>query len=413
MGPSLIFDKSFIQSLSIDESVWLDNFFISNICPIFFSETLADLEKQVRSGRTPEQEVRVIANKTPEMSISVNTFHKNICLANLNGYPVTMDRRPLISGGRPVESDNEKGYVFEPPPESLAFSRWQEEKFLDLEREYAKRWREETKKINYENFASICNQYNIEIPKSRSLEEAKSLAESILDNQSSPMTYMRFIFSILDAPPNMFLKTYYAWGGRGCPQLRRFAPYVYHVLSIEIFYHIAVNSSLIDSERKSNKIDISYLFYLPFCNIFVSTDKIHKRCATLFMGERQEFVWGPDLKNDLREIDIHFDKLPQETKDKGLHSFAAQPPTDGNFMVSKLWDTYLPKWRQRQPLPDDKLHKLQNSGLHQKMKRFANAEELPAEKVDFKPNEADAMLLKRSISRKKGKWYQIGQHITE
>jgi hypothetical protein len=48
--------KSFLQSLSVDESVWFDHFFIPNICPLFYVETLADLEKSVREGRTPERE---------------------------------------------------------------------------------------------------------------------------------------------------------------------------------------------------------------------------------------------------------------------------------------------------------------------------------------------------------------------
>lgn len=57
VGSILIFDKSTLQSLSVDESCWLDNFFRPNITPLFFVETLADLEKQVARGRTPEQTV--------------------------------------------------------------------------------------------------------------------------------------------------------------------------------------------------------------------------------------------------------------------------------------------------------------------------------------------------------------------
>ncbi len=155
MGPTLISDKSFLQSITVDESVWLDNFYLNIICPIFFSETLADLSKNVRSGRTPEQEVRIVSNKTPEMSIAVNAFHKDLCIANLGGYSITMDRRPLVPGGKPVESKDEKGVVFESPQEQLAFSRWQEEKFLDLERDYAKKWRDETEKIDYNKFLKI------------------------------------------------------------------------------------------------------------------------------------------------------------------------------------------------------------------------------------------------------------------
>jgi len=67
MGPTLIFDKSALQGLSVDESMWLENFFITNITPLFFVETLADLEKEVRAGRTPEDIVGNIALKTPDM----------------------------------------------------------------------------------------------------------------------------------------------------------------------------------------------------------------------------------------------------------------------------------------------------------------------------------------------------------
>lgn len=67
MGPITLFDKSFLQSLSVDESVWFDHFFTTNICPLFYVETLADLHKEVRPGRTPEQEVGIIADKFPEV----------------------------------------------------------------------------------------------------------------------------------------------------------------------------------------------------------------------------------------------------------------------------------------------------------------------------------------------------------
>ena len=65
MGPITIFDKSLLESLSLNEAVGFDNFLYSNITPLFFVETLPDLGKAVRVGRTPEQEVRIIADKAP------------------------------------------------------------------------------------------------------------------------------------------------------------------------------------------------------------------------------------------------------------------------------------------------------------------------------------------------------------
>lgn len=55
MGPITLFDKSFLQSLSVDESVWFDNFFYPVVCPMFYVETLADLSKST-SKRSPLQE---------------------------------------------------------------------------------------------------------------------------------------------------------------------------------------------------------------------------------------------------------------------------------------------------------------------------------------------------------------------
>ena len=45
--PVLIFDKSTLEGLSVDESVLLDNFYRSNIPPIFFVECQADLEFEI------------------------------------------------------------------------------------------------------------------------------------------------------------------------------------------------------------------------------------------------------------------------------------------------------------------------------------------------------------------------------
>ena len=105
MGPIVLFDKSFLQSLSIDEAVWFDHFFTSNIPPIFFTEPLADLKKGTLKGRTPEKEVSVIAAKTPELHSYPNVFHLELCIHNLHGRTVEMRGRPQIMGGKPVRRD--------------------------------------------------------------------------------------------------------------------------------------------------------------------------------------------------------------------------------------------------------------------------------------------------------------------
>jgi len=77
VGPILLFDKSTLQSLSVDESVWFDQLYYPNITPLFFVETLADLEKEIAGGRTPEQVVGNLAEKTPTGG-HVNVYHQTI-----------------------------------------------------------------------------------------------------------------------------------------------------------------------------------------------------------------------------------------------------------------------------------------------------------------------------------------------
>jgi hypothetical protein len=77
MGPTALFDKSFLQSLSVDEAVWFDAHFISVVCPVFFVETLADLAKDPTERGPADRVVRVIASKFPEMHGSPCANHRD------------------------------------------------------------------------------------------------------------------------------------------------------------------------------------------------------------------------------------------------------------------------------------------------------------------------------------------------
>ena len=66
----------------MDESVWFDHFYYSVICPIFYVETLADLSKKMRGGRTAEKEVAKIADKVPEVTGNPCPPHAELCIAN-------------------------------------------------------------------------------------------------------------------------------------------------------------------------------------------------------------------------------------------------------------------------------------------------------------------------------------------
>ena len=65
MAPSLVFDKSFLQSLSVDEAVMLDQMLTCVVTPVFLVETLADLAKEAAPQRSTAKEVAGLAERTP------------------------------------------------------------------------------------------------------------------------------------------------------------------------------------------------------------------------------------------------------------------------------------------------------------------------------------------------------------
>jgi hypothetical protein len=132
-----------------------DNFYLTVISPLFFVETLADFSKEVAQDRTPEHVVGSIAAKTPDMGSIASVHHRHLCIANLDGYPIEMGRRPHIAQGRRFQVDGRDGALFKNPPEMVAFPRWQQGDFLGVERDFAQQWRNALSTMDLTSFYPI------------------------------------------------------------------------------------------------------------------------------------------------------------------------------------------------------------------------------------------------------------------
>ena len=157
-------------------------------------------------------------------------------------------------------------------------------------------------------------------------------------------------------------------------------------------------------------MDISYLFYLPFCMIFTSSDRLHERCVPLFLRPDQEFISGRDLKADLIRIVDHFNAVPEVEKEKGLYAFAEKPPTEGNFLIASLWDHYLPNWRNISTVSVNRDLK-EDEYLVKHLNAFANAPRLKPEEIDFDLQNPNAVALERKVSKRRGKWWVLSKDL--
>jgi hypothetical protein len=208
-----LFDKSFIQSLSVDESVWFDQHFTPVVCPVFYSETLADLALTPNDPAFAEREVTKIADKFPQMSGYPCASHFTMIIGDLLGEAAPMDGRVPIPGGRHVKAGDRRGIVFDESPEALAFIRWQRGEFLTLERLYASGFRRTLAALDLTAQRDILHSFGV---------DAKAFASAIGSGTDKTFERLRVLVTLFDIPAHLHEPILRRWHESGCPPLSNF-----------------------------------------------------------------------------------------------------------------------------------------------------------------------------------------------
>lgn len=419
MGPYLIFDKSFLESLTVDESVWLDNFFLSNIISTFYVETLADLGKEGKKGkinRTPEELVEEIVNKTPVIESCPNVYYLRLVVGEMMGQSVemTIHHRPIVQGGEYMMSPDGKVRInFKQFPESAALERWKRHEFHEVEREVARDWREILTDIKADALISLVTKEYPDSQKLSSIEEVKEFAEKAVKARHNQFIYLAF--DLLNIPEKARTTIKKRWQQTRPLPFNEFAPYSAFVLKINLFFYLCLSKSFLAMSHKgkqTNIIDLSYLYYLPFCMVFASNDSLHKRIAPLFMGDEQTFVHGLELKEDLKRINEYYSQLPDEVKLLGVMKMASYPPENIETLVGKLHDKHLKPWRSKAKDAKAKLLKPEkrDKALLEHLKK-EQAEQIPYIGPPISSDDAHSMTLTKRVPVKRGSWRILPEGI--
>jgi len=412
MGPITLFDKSFLQALSAEESVWFDNFFYPVICPIFFVETMADLWKKPRPGKTAEEEVGIIANKCPEMQGTPCYFHEELCLGDLTGSHVPMDGRIPRAGIRQVVRNGKVAGIAEVSDEASAFQRWQRGRFYEVERNHASEWRRRVESVDLGIVEARMKQLGVNAKTCKTQADAVRFADQALAGLSKTPERFNSALELLGIREDARAFIKHRWRINKRPPLTFFAPYAAHVLRVELFFHIALGANLIASTRPSHRVDMAYLFYLPFCHMFTSADKLHRQCAPLFMRPNQEFVWGLDLKADLQRLNEHFHTLPEEVKAQGIYKFANQLPNESQGLIRELLHRHTPALlTPSKSLDLNRLNQGTGKKIAEDIKKWESAPDATDDLSQSK--DWDSLIIKRSVRRQRGSWLQVGPEVPD
>lgn len=407
-GPSLIFDKSSLESLNLDEAVLMDNFYMSTITPLFFVECLADLEKTIRSKSTPEQLVGSLADRTPESQSYPNVHHMTILKGELSRQfdLKTVYGRVAIAGGEPVQLGEKKGFVFRQSPEAEALARWTKREFLDVERNIAKQWRRSLTQVDFDSMVKAVMGELGHWRKPKTLEDAKQIANTIIDNMD-PDWLLRFGLNLLGIPEatDWVIED---WVARRRPPLREHVPYFVFMLTINMFFCLVLPTQLLRNVRASHHVDLAYLYYLPFCSVFTSKDNFHTQIVPLFLGPMQDFVNGIDFKEDLEKLNALYSALPDEVLRTGLINFAAFPPEDTGFFVTRMWDKYLPRWRAINPQPKRGRDPEEEKRVLEEVRQLSESPDLQTHD-ERNIDRVNYVKVERNVHPKKGKWLRFSE----
>ena len=125
---------------------------------------------------------------------------------------------------------------------------------------------------------------------------------------------------------------------------------------------------------------------LPFCKIFVSNDKLHKKTASLFLRDDQDFISGEELKQNLKALNNHFHQLPNEVRESNFAAFSQSLPESAGALILRLVEK----------------HK-KNNPIHviKEFNEINSSSSVPT------------VIIKRKIKIKKGSWHQVSLDLRE
>jgi len=246
------------------------------------------------------------------------------------------------------------------------------------------------------------------------LSEVKTLTDAYIDASPQDASLI-FGLTFLGVDQRFHGEVIDRWKRAGSPPVRKFAPYFRHVFGVDLFFNLAVASDQISRVRPKgkadNKVDIAYLYYLPFCHVFVSGDNLHKRVVPLFLRPNQTFVDAPDLKADLQKLDAYYWALPDDIKKTGFYKFAKYPPLDDSFLVTRLWDMLGRGWREHASKPDEPRDTVKDKQIIDELNRISAAAKSSDPTARLSIEETEFMEISRSVLRKKGKWDRFGPEV--
>jgi hypothetical protein len=344
VGPLLIFDKSFLEMLSANEVSELSLHFKFVGTPTLIGEIIADLKLKPDERRVPADVVKALSRKMLKVHGLQPANYRKLALANIRAYEIPMLGQVPVDAEAPnvhVTADRQ-GVLYDSTPKQKLWARWANGDFGADDELTATTWRNGIEEIDLDGLKKLW----------------KTFASKYFSSAKSQMELITAVAAFLkDSPPavqreilNMTLELLKAsreerlWANAlmnigEMRSLLEFAPYAASIIQLFLAFTCGLARGFI-GPRPTNYIDLQYLYYSPFCMVFVSHDRFHREMWPATAGAHS-FLWGQDVKDDLNR------RLAIREKHKGSATEPAkatnQPSSDteSQSVIADMWRTYM------------------------------------------------------------------------
>ena len=149
--------------------------------------------------------------------------------------------------------------------------------------------------------------------------------------------------------------------------------------------------------RATNRVDLEYAYYFPFCMAFGSNDKFHELISPYFLSPNQSFISGQELKSDLSAIYDKWNVLDEKGQSEWRLKFGSAPPNNPESISSRLWQKYMSSKKDQGDIASN-LSEEQNKKLAAFIQSKIDGEiGSPTSKDYFNSDEADFIIRKSKI----------------
>ena len=269
---------------------------------------------------------------------------RKLALTNLLGGGVPMFGQVPVDTTAPNVQTAEGGnlLLIDSVPEQRMWDRWAGGNFSVEDEETAAAWRTSVAKVDlravgdgWKEFARQHFRDARDLPQLIERVDALIL-DHRLDNQ---LELMGFILGFLQLPEEAKALAYKPLLESRYGRVVDYAPYAASIVKIYLSFVGGLARGFI-GPRPSHYVDLQYLFYAPFCMVFVSADKFHRAMWPATAGINT-VVWGPELKEDLtRRIAVRLNMTEEQLR-AHAQQYGFYPIELDGSITNGLWKRYM------------------------------------------------------------------------